>query len=766
MTRRLLPADLFPRRLPFLPLLGCAVGGITASEVLATPTVVWLTGTVTCGVLFFLTRRTAPFVGFCVFVFALLHAWQSRDSAAARFADWLGSRQPLVTATGVVMTEPRAFADKSRFTLQLEMLTGDGFSLTAPIRLQTEWKAPVPAYGDRVRVTGTLEKPEPPRNPGEFDFAAWSARNGIFTRLVVRHAQDTEILSHHHGNPIVALALRTRNWMRGTLTHGLDDPIVSGLLLGMVLGETSDLPERLQEEFRGTGTFHLFSVSGLHVGILAVLLWQVAKILGLSRRQAACAIIPLLFFYALMTGLKPASTRAAIMASIVLLGLISERRPILLNNLLAAGFLILLWDTNQLFNPGFQLSFCVVSAILLFDPPLRPRLEKPFHPDPFFPDKLLSPWQRRYFQAGQKLASLASVSTAAWLGSLPLTLGYFYLISFSALPANMFAVPLSFAIMAVAMLSLLGGLACMGIAAVFNQTNWLLSHILLGVIGFFAALPGSFVFLRTPIPAPPPVEIVVFDFEAGAAAAVFAGGRSWLIDSGPAFQHDRVLLPFLRSRGLRRLDGLILTHGDAKHIGATASLLESCPPDQVVDTVLDDNSPVRARLHQTLAARGNPKSLHHAGDVLTLAPGVTVQVLFPPPGLSRSLADDKGFVLRLDAGTTRVLFLADAGLATEQWLLEHVPDRLAADILIKGSARSGPSGDVAFLEKIAPRLVVATAADFPSSEKIPPEFAAALEGLGIRLFRQDECGAVTIHIHPHHWEASAFLTNRHYSRLQ
>lgn len=766
MNVRLLPAGLFPQRLPFFPLLAWAVAGITASEFLVWPVAVWLTGTLIFGAMFVFTRRSGPFAGWCLFAFGLLHAWQSRDSVAARLADWLGSRQPIVTATGVVVSEPRTFSEKSSFTLRLETMEWDGIFLNTPVLLQTEWEAPAPAYGDRVRVTGTLEKPELPRNPGEFDFAAWSARRGIFTRLVVRHPQDAEILAHHQGNPVMAFALQTRNRMREILTRGLDDPIVSGLLLGMVLGETSDLPERLQEEFRGTGTFHLFSVSGLHVGILAVLLWQVAKILGLSRRQAAWAIIPLLFFYALMTGLKPASTRAAIMAAIVLLGLISDRRPVLLNNLLAAAFLILLGDTNQLFNPGFQLSFCVVTAIFLFEPPIRARWEKPFHHDPFFPEKLLTPWQRRYFRCGQKLASLAAVSAAAWLGSLPLTLGYFHLVSFSALPANLFAVPLSFAIMAVAMLSLLTGLVSVGISAVYNQTNWLLSQGLLGIIGFFAGLPGSFVYLRSPLPPAPPAEIVVFDFGAGGAAAIFVGGKSWLIDSGPAFQHDRVLLPFLRSRGLRGLDGLVLTHGDAKHLGGAADLLVSCPPHQVVDSVLDDNSPVRARLQQTLADLEKPKSLHHAGDVLPLAPGAALQVLFPPPGLTRSLADDKGFVLRLQAGKTRVLFLADAGLATEQWLLENVPDQLAADILIKGSARSGPSGDLSFIEKVNPRVVVATSADFPSSEKIPPTFAADLAARGIRLFRQDECGAVTIRIHSGHWEASAFLNKRHYGRLQ
>jgi ComEC/Rec2-related protein len=162
------------------------------------------------------------------------------------------------------------------------------------------------------------------------------------------------------------------------LVEGVNDPTVADLLVAMVLGDVSSLPEDVQEEFRGTGTFHLFSVSGLHVGMIGVLLWYVFKVLRVPRRHAAGWIIPLLFFYVLMTGLKAASVRSALMASIVLLGMMTNRRPVLINNLCAAGFLILLVDTNELFNPGFQLSFCVVAAIMLFAGPLTSLLAAPF----------------------------------------------------------------------------------------------------------------------------------------------------------------------------------------------------------------------------------------------------------------------------------------------------------------------------------------------------------------------------------------------------
>lgn len=758
--------SVFHQRLPFLPLVATAVAGIAISQFMSLPAALWLGTAVCAGAWFLLRHNRSAFMVLCVSLFALLHLWQSREMPSAYLARWLGERSIIAKVTGVMISEAKNFSDKSVFDLRVGNLEAGGIALAAPITLQVEWAAPPPAYGDKITLKGSLANLEPPRNPGQFDFAAWSRLRGIYARLQVATAADGKILATDLGNPLVALALQTRTWMRNTLTQGIDDAVISDLLVGMVLGETSTIPERIQEQFRGTGTFHLFSVSGLHVGILAVLLWQILKIFRVPRRKAAFLIIPLLFFYALMTGFKPASVRAALMASIVLLGFISNRQPVPLNSLLAAAFLILLWDTNQLFNAGFQLSFCVVAAILVFERPVSSFLARPFHPDPFFPEKLLPGWKRAVFHSGQKFATLAGVSTAAWAGSLPLTLGYFHLISFTALPANLVVVPISFAIMAVAMLSLLGGLASAGLAVIFNQTNWLLSKILLGTVSFFASLPGSYFFVKIPQNPVPEAEVVVFDFGAGAASFVEVNGRAWLIDSGPAYQHDTVLLPFLRSQGLRTLDGLILSHGDAKHIGAGIELLASCQPRQVIDSVLDDQSSSRQRLHERLASLGLPKSLHRSGDVIPVTPGISMHVLHPPAGLVRNVADDKTLVIRLDVDGTRLLFMSDAGLGTEHWLLENTRDEIRCDILIKGSARSGPSGDLSFIKAANPLAVIATAADFPESEKIPRAFAGMLAKEGIVFFRQDQCGAVRVRIYKDRWEASAFLGKRHYIRAR
>lgn len=760
-------STLFRQRLPFLSLLALAILGIAVSDRLPLTSAPWVAAVVLCATVFFVTGRAIAFGLLVICTFGTLHLWQGRETPAARLAAWVGSRSVPAEVRGVVSSEPRVFSEeRSTFEVRLIELRVDGVILHPSFRLLVEQPGTPPAYGDEMSLRGTLRGIEFPRNPGQFDFAAWSARQGVFNRVQIVHRKDAQVLRNSQGNPLVAFALQTRAWLRRTLIEGVNDPLVSDLLVAMVLGDASSLPEHVQEEFRGTGTFHLFSVSGLHVGIMCLLLWYGFKILRIPRRQAAAFIIPLLFFYVLMTGLKAASVRSALMAAIVLLGLMADRRPTLFNSLCGAGFLILLADTNQLFNPGFQLSFSVVAAIMLLAAPLSRAFAAPFRPDPFVPERLRSLPRRLLAHGGVRFASLLGVSTAAWLGSLPLTVGYFHLVSLTALPANMLAVPLSFAIMAVAVLALGAGTFSIWLASVYNQTNWLLAKLLFGIIHALASLPGSFFYVHLPERPVPLAEVIVFDFGAGGGAWLSAQGTNWLIDTGPAFSHDSVLLPFLRSRGLRSLDGFLVTHGDAGHIGSASELVRTCPPDRVVDSALADRSASRSRLHAELSRRGIPKSPHRSGDSIFLGPEIRLQVLYPPREIPHAVSDDKALVVQLRAGPTRILFMSDAGLRTEEWLLENVRAELPSDILVKGAPRRGPSGDGAFVSAVRPRAVIATGAAFPPTERIPPGFSEDLRNKGIRLFAQDRCGAVAIRIFSGHWEVSAFLDKQQYCHLR
>ena len=252
-------STLLRQRLPFVSLVGLAICGIVASDYFFLPSVVWLGVTTCSAVVFLVTRRKIAFAALVVSTFATVHVWQSHESQAARFGAWLGSNTKVAEARGIVRTEPRVFpSGRSSYELELSQLRLEGIELKPSFRLLVLQDGPAPAYGDELELRGTLARIEAPRNPGQFDFASWAARHGMFTQLSVSQSGGARVRRTAQGNPLVSFALEARARLRATLVEGVNDPTVADLLVAMVLGDVSSLPEDVQEEFRGTGTFHLF----------------------------------------------------------------------------------------------------------------------------------------------------------------------------------------------------------------------------------------------------------------------------------------------------------------------------------------------------------------------------------------------------------------------------------------------------------------------------------------------------------------------------
>jgi ComEC/Rec2-related protein len=526
-----------------------------------------------------------------------------------------------------------------------------------------------------------------------------------------------------------------------------------------VLGLRHQAPEDIEEPFQQTGTLHLFAVAGLHVGIVAALLWMLAMVARLPRKPAAALIIPLLLFYAAVTGLHVSSVRAAVMSSILLGGLFFERKVFVLNSLAAAAFFLLCWNTNELFSTGFQLSFAVVGAIILFADPFARFLQRWTAPDPFLPRSLLRGPRRRLHAGFDWLCRGTGVSLAAWLGSLPLVLWYFYIVTPISLVANLIVVPIAFFILAIALLSLLSTPLLPALGVIFNNANWLLVQLVMAIVQFLAHVPGGHFYVEHPHwPEKLVAKITVLDVDAGAAVHLQAASANWLFDCGSNRTYPRVVREYLQWAGVNRLSGVLLTHGDANHLGGTTQLLEDFPRIRLVDNPAPDHSAVHRRLRRLFQEHGIKPNNLTAGESFRLSRNVTAHVLFPPRNFSSPIADDQAYVVQLlVAPVTSILFMSDSGVKTEEQLLANHLD-LRSDIIIKGQHHSGESGSEAFLDATRPRLIIATSRDFPGYERISDAWAENLRKRGIKLFRQDETGAVTLRFRQDSWEAQSYFT--------
>lgn len=757
-------------RQPLVVVALAAVAGVFGAELWEVPLPWPLAVSVLLAVpLFTKWRSTWLSAAFATAIFFSLHTLWHYNSPAHDLAQEFAPGPSVVNAVGIVWSEPEkpkvwARHTTCHFILKLESLDHAGQSRSINALIETRWAGKeIPQYGDRIRVIGSASNLAPATNPGQFDFTKYLQRQGIYSSIQANYPTNCSIESHGHGSSLQVLAMNVMSGIRHSLEIDMEDsPEIASLVESMVLGVRGETLDETKLYFQQTGTMHLFAVSGLNVAMLIMIAFFLLKPIGVGRRAVFFILLPTLVIYALITGLSASCIRAGIMGALVLASYLIDRPSLAFNSLAGSAVVILGCDTEQLFSPGFQFSYVLVLVLLLAATRLQERLLPWGLPDPFLP-RTLWRWPeqiRAYFWRGA--TANFSVSFAAWAGSGLFTAGYFHLFSLSTVAANLIAVPLSFFILALGLGAVLTGWFAPPVAALFNNANWGCTKLLLVYVKWIAAVPGGHTYVGVPpLVSPPACEITVLDTGPGAANFIRTRHADWLIDCGHGYDYQRVVLPYLRSRGVNAIDGLILTHGDVQHIGGAPAALEDLAPGVLIDSPLKDRSTTRRKLHADMALAQKPKSIYERGEVIHLDAETDLQVLFPPAGLERSVADDKAFVLLLESAGTRVLFMSDSGFSTEEWLLTH-ETALRADILIKGQHAKDLSGTEDFLAAVQPQVIVSNRPD--QFAKPNEEWAQMVAARGITLFQQENSGAVTIELRKSGWKARGFVNGQTVSR--
>ena len=749
------PVSPLRQRFPFGGVLIAAICGILLGTGLGGTG--WLVATIV-GLLLLavpLRRQGGLCWALAVVVFSLLQLWNWNEAPAGKLCLWLEEHPQECLVQGIVNAEPKVSPSGSAsFFLLAERIETSGdfpkaIDLPTPIPVLLHWEGLAPAYGDRVSFQALPTRPPMPRNPGAFDYKTWLQHHGIQTQFSVDPALPGVILSSGHGNPLMAWALKTRRAMEAILGTDMKSPSPElSAIKGITLGITENAPEGFTDEFRFTGTMHLFAVSGLHVGMLAVILWFVLKALRLPRPWAVAIIIPLLFFYVTVTGLKSGSIRSASMISLLLCGSVLYRRAPLFNTLAAAALFQLAFDTNTLFSAGWQFSYSVVFAILALTPYLEKWLCALHEPDSFLPRILLTRWERCKFAAWNFLMGLLAVSTSAWIGSLLPTIAYFHLVSFSAIGANLLAVPLAFAVLSLGALSLLAGSVSLWVAGAFNNANWLVAKILLMVVQASSLMPGGHWFVGPP-GKPHPV-MTLLDLGGASCAVIRNGGEIALLDAGRSRDAMKTILPFLEASGANFLAGALITKSDAAHLGGLPVISREVRFQRIGVPSGEGRSPVARSVLQEMAT--TPEKLH-LGLSWPLVAGVTAEILAPQTG-----DESDAMIALLHLGAIRVLLIPQLKPNEAKALMPPIPDAsLKADVLVLPLGGCEMKPTLELIRKIHPRIIISTVSNLIRNGTPSPEWTRILSGEGIALLRQDETGAIIIEADPKHPSVSSFL---------
>jgi competence protein ComEC len=701
----------------------------------------------------------------------------------------LESDEP-ATIEGAVVGRPEITEQGCRLTVRADEVYRDNRrARISGLVLLTVGAGTVPLEtGDRVRFASRIRKPRNFGLPGEFDQAGRLAARGIYATAFVTDP----------GGVILIRAGVEQPWRRsvdrvaervGSFIDRTVPPAEGAILRALLIGDKGHLSRATRDAYGRAGVSHILSISGFHVGVVALFAFQLLffaarrsrfLLLHLNLRRGILILtLPPVVFYLFLSGAAPSTTRSVIMIAVYIAALALGRDTDPINSLMLAALVILVLSPPALFDISFQLSFLAVWGIIV----LTPLFMAPFPPG--------GDGVRR------KLLLFFMASAAATAATLPMVAWHFHQVSFTGLIGNFFIVPLmgyGAVVLGCAALPFIplappvaGGLLTVAawlvklatmivvrLAALptftqFNPSRLDLLLFLLLLIGMtfiragkgraacccaLALVVAGTAF--TPEPGRGSLEVWFLSVGQGESTLItLPDGKRMLVDGGGSGRAgvpdtgERLLAPALRKLGVRRIDYMVLSHPHPDHMQGLRFVVDTFPVGEFWQGNGPAASPEHYALLRKLFEHQVPLRRLDAAAAPFSAGGALVEPLSPPiVGPAAGAEDDEGddlndtsLVFRLTYGGFRMLFTGDIGTPVEERLLAH-PKRLKCTLLKVAHHGSRYSSSLPFLRAAAPETAL-IGAGYRNSFHLPArETLDTLARLGIRVYRTDRDGTI------------------------
>ena len=628
-----------------------------------------------------------------------------------------------VVVTGCIASLPEQIGRQVRFQFDIDQMQHDGLTVSGPERVRLSWYLQKNSgqlkAGDCWQLMARMKRPHGSYNPGGMDYEGWLFRNGIRASGYVRQWSENRLLESNRPEYFVH---RLRQQIGELLQQRGGEGEGFALLKALTIGDRSGLTSADWQAYSRTGTNHLVAISGLHIGIaagwvffLVRLLWSRCSWLSLWLPAPIAAAVMALCsatIYAALAGFSVPTQRALIMLAIALMSKILLR-SICSSQIVAISLLVVvLLDPPSILSPGFWLSFAAV-AVILFAMGNRPKL---------------TIWQ----QWGE-------VQWVVAIGLTPLLLIFFSQVSLISPLVNLIAVPiftlllvpLALLVLLVLPLPILAEplllwvtqlLALSGeglsYAASMPLATWQSSQLpiwtwpitILAVLLFLLprGVPGrwlGFVLLLPPLMLEPDrpeygeFHFTLLDVGQGLSAVIQTQNHTLVYDAGARFS-DRfdvgraIVLPFLQFNGIRAIDQMVVSNGDADHAGGAAALYEGIPVAKVMS-----GEPTRLN--------GVPATRCLAGMQWSWD-GVRFSVLHPAQD-ERFTGNDLSCVVLITNGAASLLLTGDIERQAEESLLATDRTRLAVDIIQVPHHGSKTSSAAEFVDAVSAQYAVVSA---------------------------------------------------------
>ncbi|GAB2924026.1 DNA internalization-related competence protein ComEC/Rec2 [Rheinheimera gaetbuli] len=688
-------------------------------------------------------------------------------SLSWQYQHYLNAQQALLSSdmmiSGVVIGTPRNSAEYSQFELKLDYGKAKGYTVALGWHYNigqnvgTDYTRPIPEIqnGQRWRFSTKLRPVAGTANPGGINREAQALLNGIVAQGSVV-AQSTPAL--------LQFSASFRHYLLSLVERQLQGLATADILRALTVGE-KHFSAGQWLGLQNSGLAHLLAISGLHIGLvfgwslllLRTLPWPVR---GLPLRSVATLTSAFLvaWAYAWLAGFAIPTIRALAALFIVAITMLLKRRLNYSQYWLILCASLLLLQPFYLLSKSFWLSVLAVAAIflLLWLSPVSAGnwrqkfgLFLRFHLLLTLAMTLLS---IMLFNGSATVALLSNILFVPWCSLLALPLLLVTLVlSLLAVPgaqylwqlADLTFLPLQWWLSVCAQsnswLALPDWPVWLAVVSILLLLLWLLSR----QQWLYPVLTMLLVSLILSVLRPAQWQLHVIDVGQGLAVLLQKGGRGLLYDAGPRYgDHSAtaaVVLPYLRQRGIRQLDYLILSHDDSDHTGDWPLLQARYPTVQIISDI--------SHIEQAKPCHALPSE--YLGAQLTML----------QPNIAFSSKNDASCVLLLNVHGWKILLPGDIGRMVEKQLLVQYP-QLRAHVLLLAHHGSNSSSDFVFLHQLAPQLALNSASLYNRHQHPVSDVRMRLQLLGIALLNTAQSGAISLHIADETLHFQAYRDNR------
>lgn len=393
---------------------------------------------------FLLKSKASGIISLClIFVIGFVR-WQSYDQS--EFLQKFEATLQKSKAYTARVTSPPAEKEKYLiYDVQTEQFALDSSEIEFEARIKLyirkdSIKKTTPEYGDVLMIKGQPFRIPGPKNPHEFDYADYMKGQNIFFQQFVK-STDYHVIHKNTGSLVMNGIFDIRQRFESIIKSHVIEPDNQAIALALLIGQKDELSREIKQSYAAAGAMHVLAVSGLHVGIIYMLVMGVFKVFRSNpnvKIASSFLCIICLWLYALITGFSPSILRAVTMFSVIIFGQCLGRKSNIYNSMALSAFLLLFYNPNFLFSVGFQLSYLAVLGIVTFYNPLYNKF--------YFKYKVLD-W----------VWSVTCLSISAQIATFPISVYYFHQFPTYFLISNLIVIPAAFCIMILGIATIIFG---------------------------------------------------------------------------------------------------------------------------------------------------------------------------------------------------------------------------------------------------------------------------------------------------------------------